>query len=541
MFAGFVLAGLFGFAAIAHAACTGPSELVAKLKAQPSTDNEVLLGGWYASHKQFDCAAITFRAGLKTDPKSAQLHYLLGLALLGQEHAAQATTEVEEAARLEPRVIKPHLLLATLYEGAGKTADAEEQWHKALSIDPKSEEALEGLSAELLSRKDYAGVIAILHSAPRTERLAINLSQALGQLNYLDAAAQVLTEAIQKTPESLDLPKAMAVVLINMHRYEQAIKLVQTTAAAHPNNMDAQFELFRIFVLTNHFDRALQMEPKLLAWHPHDPQVLYLCGMVDRAVGKTQEAKAHLEESVALDPNFFNSRYNLGIVLVLLHEWKDAKENLEKAIELDTPVPEVHFELAKALRGLGETDRAAEETKTYQALRKSDETKLEAAAASAQGDKDLEDGKTQEAATRYREAIESAPNNAVYKYKLSIALRQSGDSAAERAQLEEAIQLDPKLAGAQNELGYILARDGDASGAVEHFRMAVQAAPAWTDAWINLAAELAVVSRYSEAREAVAKALSLEPDNAQARELNEQLLRDPAAHQANPSKGRPSS
>ena len=265
--------------------------------------------------------------------------------------------------------------------------------------------------------------------------------------------------------------------------------------------------------------------------------MLYLSGMVDRAVGKTQEAKAHLEESVALDPNFFNSRYNLGIVLVLLHEWKEAKENLEKAIALDTPVPEVHFELAKALRGLGETERANDETKIYQTLRKSDEAKLEAAAASAQGEKDLHDGKTQEAATRYREAIESDPGNAVYRFELSVALRQSGDTAGERAQLEEAIKLDPKLAAAQNELGYILAREGDANGAVDHFRLAVQAAPAWADAWINLAAELAVVSRFPEARDAVAKALSLEPDNAQARELNDQLARDPSAHQDNPSKG----
>jgi tetratricopeptide (TPR) repeat protein len=535
-----MLAAFCGFAGSAHAACNGPEALMAKLQAQPTTDNAVLLGSWYASHKQFECASATFRAALKSDPKSAQLHYLVGLALLGQEQTAPATSEAEEAARLEPRVIKPHLLLATLYGQAGRQADEERQWRMSLAIDPKSEEALEGLSVELLARKDYAGVIAVLQSAPRTERLAINLSQALGQLNYLDDAAKVLTEAIQKTPDSLDLPKAMTVVLVNMHRYEQAIKLVETTASAHPDNMDAQLELYRILVLTNHFDRAVPLKPKILAWHPHDPQVLYLSGIVDRAVGNTQEAKAHLEESVALDPNFFNSRYNLGIVLVLLHEWKEAKVNLERAIELDTPVPEVHFELAKALRGLGENERAAEEMKIYQDLKKSDETKLEAATAAAQGDKDLEDGKAQDAATRYREAIQSVPGNAVYKFKLSIALRQSGDTAGERAQLEEAVKIDPQLAGAQNELGYLLARAGDANGAVEHFRMAVQAAPAWTDAWINLAGELAVTARYSEARDAVAKALALEPDNAEARELKEQLARDPSAQQATPAKGPPS-
>ena len=58
-----------------------------------------------------------------------------------------------------------------------------------------------------------------------------------------------------------------------------------------------------------------------------------------------------------------------------------------------------------------------------------------------------------------------------------------------------------------------------------------QSARAWTEAWVNLAAELAVLSRFSEARGAVEKALALDPENAEARALNDQLARDPAARQ----------
>ena len=530
----FVVAAWFGLTASAHAACNGPQDLAAKLKAHPTTENAVLMGSWFASHNQFDCAVLTFRSALKSDPRSAQLHYLAGLALAGAGRPTEAIPDIRKAEELDPQVIKPHLLLAHIYDQADQHKEAEEEWQKALAIDPKSEAALEGMASELLARGDYAGVIALLRSAPRTERLAIQLSQALGKLEYLDDAAQVLTEAVQLNPDSLALSKAMTVVLVQQHRYEQAIKLVQATAEAHPDSVDAQQDLFRILVLTNHFDLARPVGPKLLAQRPHDAEVLYLAGILDRAVGDYPHAKEHLEAAVALNPNFFNSRYNLGMVLVLLHEWKEAKENLEKAIELDTPVPEVHFELAKALRGLGETERANEEMKLYQQLRKADEVALEAASAAAQGDKDLEEGKAQEAAVRYREAIDGAPKNAMYKYKLSIALRVGGDTTGERAQLEEAVKLDPKLAGAQNELGYVLSRAGDADGALEHFRMAVEAAPAWTEAWINLAGQLAMVSRFPEAREAIAKALALDPSNADARELSDRLAREPVAQQARP-------
>jgi Flp pilus assembly protein TadD len=62
----------------------------------------------------------------------------------------------------------------------------------------------------------------------------------------------------------------------------------------------------------------------------------------------------------------------------------------------------------------------------------------------------------------------------------------------------------------------------------------VQAAPGWPEAWINLAAELAVTRRFSEARQAVAKALELDPQNQEARELSDQLAHDPAAQQSRP-------
>jgi tetratricopeptide (TPR) repeat protein len=526
-----VLAGFVGLAASAHAACNGPAALVAKLKAHPTTDSAVVLGSWYASHKQFQCAVETFGAALTNDPKSAQLHYLDGLALLALRRAPDAQSEIEQSALLAPAVIKPHLLLASIYQEQGKQQAAEEQWHLALGIDPASEPALEGLSAALLERKDYPNTIMLLRDAPRTERLAINLSRAFGQLVYLNDAERVLKEALQLHPESIELTKALTVVLVRMNRKADAIKLVTDTANAHPQNVDEQVELFRVLVLLSQFEKARPMVPKLLAARPHDSEVLYLSGIMENEDGNPEQARIHLEEAVKLDPRNNDAHYHLGVVEVQLHQWKQAVENLQKSIELHIPLPEAHFELAKALRGLGQADKAAEEMKTYQQLKRTRDASRAAESAVALADKNLDSGKIDEAIASYREALESDPNDALYRYKLSVALRKAGDTDAERAQLEQAIRLDPKLASAQNELGFLLARTGDANGAVEHFRLAVQSAPAWTEAWVNLAAELAVLSRFSEAREAVSKALSLDPANSDARALNDQLARDPAAQQ----------
>lgn len=533
-FAGCVLAIVSGFAATAHAACTGPAELVTKLKAHPTTDNAVLLGSWFASHKQFDCAAATFQAALKGDPNSAQLHYLAGLAFFDSNRNAEALPELQKAIEIDPQVIKPHEVLAFVLEQTGKRQEAEQQWHEALAIDPTSTIALEGLSHDLLDRNAYIDVVVLLRSAPRTEKLTINLARALGNMNMLDEARDALTEALSAHPSSLPLSSALIVVLVKQVRYEEAIKLAQHIADVNPANSDAVVQLFRILVLTNHINAARPIGPKLLAARPHDPEVLYLNGIVLRAVGDYPGAKNLLEKSVATDPSSPNSHYELGMVDVFLKEWAPARQELEKAIAMGAKEPQAHYQLALALRGLGESDLARKEFSAYEQQKASDEANLEASMKAAQADDELKNDKVQDAIGHYKEAVAAKPDNANYKYKLALALHQTGDVDGERAQLEQAVQLDPNLAGAQSELGYLLSRGGNSSGAIEHFRLAVQAAPGYVDAWINLAAELAMAGQFPEARDAIAMALRLEPENERAQKLNDRLSHDSAAQQAHP-------
>jgi Flp pilus assembly protein TadD len=533
-FAGFVLAVATGFAGTAHAACTGPAALEAKLKAQPTTDNAVLLGSWFASHKQMDCAVATFRAALKGDPTSAQLHYLAGLAFVENRRNAEALSELQKAVELDPQVIKPHELLAIVLDQTGKRQEAEQQWRQALAIDAKSPTALEGLSQDLLDRKAYIDVVLLLRDAPRTEKLTINFARALGNMNMLDEAREALTQALIAHPDSLPLSSALIVVLVKQVRYEDAIKLAQHIADVNPTNTDAVVQLFRILVLTNHINAARPIGPKLLAERPHDPEVLYLNGIVLRATGDYAGAKKLLEQSVAGDANSPNSHYELGMVLVFLKEWAPARQELDKAIAMGAKEPQAHYQLALALRGLGEADLARKEFAAYEQQKASDESDLEASMKASQADDELKSDKVPEAIGHYKEAIAAKPDNANFKYKLALALHQSGDVEGERAQLEEAVKLDPNLAGAQNELGYLLSRGGDSSGAIEHFHQAVHAAPGYVDAWINLAAELAMAGQFPDAREAIGMALKLEPENERAKKLNDRLSRDAAAQQAHP-------
>ena len=99
-----LLAAATGLAAQTNAACAGPQQLTANLRTHPTTENAIQLGNWFAGHKQFECAADTFRGALKTHPESAQLNYLEALALVESGHSGSAVLLLQNSIRLDPDV-----------------------------------------------------------------------------------------------------------------------------------------------------------------------------------------------------------------------------------------------------------------------------------------------------------------------------------------------------------------------------------------------------------------------------------------------------
>jgi Flp pilus assembly protein TadD len=523
--AGWLLAACVGATPFVRAACVGPQPLQARLQAHPDAATYVELGAWFGDRHRYDCAVQAYRAALKFDPDSGQLQYLVGLSLYFSGHAADAVGPLQRSIELAPEILKPHLILGAALDQLQRAEEARAQWVAALKIDPHSVIAFDGLSKNLIAARDYISVIALLRSAaaPRDEKLTLDLAMALGQAGMLDDAADTLTQALAKVPSSLPLSDALVTILVKQARFSEAAQVAEKSMRLRPRDLNAKKLYLHVLVLNDDVDVAGPLAGKLLVTAPHDFDVLYLNGVLERLSGKYAAARAHLEEAISLNPNHYNSRYNLGVVLAELGDAKGARVQLEKALELGATEPEVRFKLAAVLRTLGETQLAQEQLKLYQQERQAQADRSIAASKAAQAVKAVAAKDMPKAVALYREAVAASPRDALLAYKLAMALDSTGDTAGERTVLEQVVKLDPSFALAQNQLGYLLSQSGDSAGAEEHFRQAVRAAPGYTQAWMSLAATLGMESRFPEAQEAVASALRLDPNNAEALQLREAL------------------
>jgi tetratricopeptide (TPR) repeat protein len=509
--------------AFAQADCVAPRVMEAGLRAHPDARTFAQLGAWFEGRHQYGCAAEAYRSTVNLDPGSAHVLYLLGASLSSAGDLEGAVDALQRSIKLAPAVLAPHVKLAAALEQLKRKDEAQTEWGSALKIAPRSIAALDGLSQHFIAAGNYAAAIGLLRSAPKNESLILDLAQAYGKSGMFSEAFGTLTKALSAYPSSLPLTNALTTVMINQGQHKAAELLTEKFAKARADSPEAQRLYLRVLVVNSKWTVALPLARKLLARSPRDAYFLYVNGMMERQMENYVAARDHLQQAVALDPYFYNSHYNLGLALAKLGDLQEAREQFEKAIALGANEPEVHFQLAKALGMLGKTEEAQRELKLYREVAEADSNRSLAEGKAVQAQNELAGGNTQKAIALYREALDATPQNALLNFKLAIALDKTGDTAAERTALEKAIEIDPDMAIAHNQLGYLASRSGDSTSAEEHFRQAVRAAPGYIEAWVSLAATLGMESKLSEAQEAVNTALRLDPSNAAAQQLRQEL------------------
>ncbi|AXC12101.1 hypothetical protein ACPOL_2793 [Acidisarcina polymorpha] len=409
-----------------------------------------------------------------------------------------------------------------------KTAEGEAEWRAALAIDPQSTIALDSLSQHLVDKKDYSSVIALLDEPGAesnwTEVQSLNLGMAYAGRAQLDKAASVLREGLNDHQDSLPIADELAVVLMLLGNNEEAYSIFDLALSKHPGDQPTQI-LYLHSMVTSKSDRAHNYCNKLLAAYPDQWEVLYLAGLLESRKAEYEQARAHLEHSVSLNSGYYQSQQELGNVLFELGNLLAAKRHLEKAIALGDNQQEVEYELAKVLQRLGDTAQAQEKLRIYQQLRKARLDATQGAGKAEMGDQAIAAGNPSEAVSLFREALEINPNEPLLYYKLSQALDKTKDFAGEKIALQKAIQLNPNLVEAQNQMGYLADRTGDLTQAEDYFRVAVRVSPSYVVAWINLAATLASEEKWQDAKQALRHAIEIDPNNGQARRL-EQALND---------------
>jgi len=165
------------------------------------------------------------------------------------------------------------------------------------------------------------------------------------------------------------------------------------------------------------------------------------------ASGKYDEAAAHFEKTLQIDPSFYDGLVGMGVTRAFQGRMPEAIGYFQAAIRSQPDTPKAHVQLALALWKENNDQAAFEEMRRASQLAPND--------ADIRADFGLAlelVGQIPEAIEQLHEALRMNPNNAEAHGNLGLALLASGKARESVPEFEMALHLKPELKGAADNL-----------------------------------------------------------------------------------------
>ena len=191
-----------------------------------------------------------------------------------------------------------------------------------------------------------------------------------------------------------------------------------------------------------------------------------------RAHNRREDAVTWYQGAVQRNPDHFESRRALGLLLVDLNRLPEAGVHLAQAARLRPDEPEVQWQLGLTLAS---------------------------------------SGRVGDALPMLAEAARLSPASATIRNDYGWALIQHGQVVEGTREIEAVLKIDPLSVNAHHNLGRVLLARGDANRAITHLREAVRLSPDFLEARLSVARALASMQQMDAARAEVQEVLRRSP------------------------------
>ena len=242
-------------------------------------------------------AETLLRAHLKTNPSSADAHYLLGDALFREQKARESLAEFTAGAEFKHPGASELKIVASDYVLLGDFADADKWFSVVTSETPNDAEAWYLLGRTKYNENRFAEAISsfehVLTLRPKDVRAEDNLGlsqQGLGQTEQAKAAFQTAIDWQHEMPADAQPYLNLGILLTDQGDIPGAIQHLTEAAALAPDNPKIHEELGRALQTKgdmegaqSQLETAVRLAPNAAALHFKLGQIYRHRGLSDRA------------------------------------------------------------------------------------------------------------------------------------------------------------------------------------------------------------------------------------------------------------------
>jgi cellulose synthase operon protein C len=417
-------------------------------------------------------AAESESAVVKLDPQSPAAVLLDARLKIARKNLQGAVAELESLVGEAPGYTEARLLLGAALQQRGDLQQAQQQLQQVVDSSPDNLAARKLLAQVQLKLGQPEGALNSLSPALATTNLDPELLSLYGAAASGTGDKQALIEALQRSAE--EHPDDQTVLLNLGEAYlaagqgQQALAVLQKTA----DNGDPRRNRMLVAALMGAQgpEAAGAEVTRLLAAHPRDPGVLDLAASYYVTQGRTDDARAMLRASVAINPADAGSQVDLARLDEAAGDTSSAESRLQGALKAHPEALLIRLALADALV----------RTKSYDSAR----ALLQAA------------GPT------------SGPE---VKFALAQVALASGDLKSANAAIDQALATQPGQPTLVEDAGLLLMNANQYDAALARFTQATQLAPKDASYWLNTARAQLALNQPAAARSSLNQADQVQP------------------------------
>jgi tetratricopeptide (TPR) repeat protein len=354
-----------------------------------------------------------------------------------------ASATVDPAAQARQDDIRQHLAHGAELKLKGQYAEAEQEFHAALTLGPPNADVYLGLASVLGRQQKWDDEATAaregLRLTPNNEMAHILLGVALGGKGDWDGAVAEQREAVRLNKDDDFAHANLGAALGGKHDWDGEINEEREALRLNPDNDFARASLGAALASKHDWDGAITEYRKALDLNPKNDVAHANLAAALANKGDADGAIAEYRKALDLNPNNEMARANLAAALGNKGDWDGATLQYRELLRLNPNDDRSHVNLGDALRNNGNWDGAVAEYR--KALQSNPNNDLAHAGLglvlAARGDLDG-------TITEEREALRLNPNNPAVHASLADALEQKGDRAAALTEYRAAATLDPK-------------------------------------------------------------------------------------------------
>ena len=491
------------------------------LQRQPDLKSAaLLLAAAYNSGDRFDDAVAVLENEAKLAPNDAQLQIALGLLYSQAKRNDEARKAFEKAAQLAPDNLSPVDQLVDLDVLEKHFDAARQRIRRQFEKAPDSPAAHYFEGKILAAEGKWDAAQAELHKALQLDPSFVAACDLLVQsylaTNKVPQAITELQEQLAKTPNAQAM-LTLALLYERTGNFPQARDVYEKLLALNPNFVLALNNLAYLYTEhLNDLDKAYELARKARAVQPQDPAVADTLGWIFYKRGDYQQALSLLQESAEKAPDNPEIQFHLGMTAYMMGQTDIAKVAFKKAATTAKDFPskdESKRRLAMLETGTG----VSPELSIAQLEAMTKEQPNDPVSQVRLGEAYEKQGSAEKAATAFEQALKINPRLVAPVTKLAQLnagpLHNKEKALAYAKKARELAPDDPQIAAF---VGKVMYQSGNFAWSYSLLQEAARQRQNDASVLYDLAWAAYSVGRVPQARDAVQKLLTSNPDPTQA-------------------------